>query len=150
VKIDPAIDPGLCHLAIATDSSGNLASDRFDVGRHGGGSTIREGYHKPILVPFATATPRTVARALDVFLSRSGTAALLGERLRLFPRGSSIAFAGQAPLKKELGSKAARSLLDNLDLSLGGVQTRSVHPSTADAPGLQRHARFVPERDLLS
>jgi len=34
MKIDLAFDLGLWHFVVATDTSGNLASDGFDVGRH--------------------------------------------------------------------------------------------------------------------
>jgi len=34
MTIDPLFDLGLWHFAIATDASGNLTSNRFDVGGH--------------------------------------------------------------------------------------------------------------------
>jgi hypothetical protein len=58
MKVDPAVNLDLRHLVFVADASGDLASDRFDVGRHRLSIHLSQRYHKPIFVPFATALAR--------------------------------------------------------------------------------------------
>jgi len=63
MKIDPVINLSLGHFMVATNASGNLANDRFDV------RPVLAGYLKPLLSPLRP--PSRMGRSDELVITAS-------------------------------------------------------------------------------